>query len=54
MFPAVTCAIPGGKTPQQVEQNVAAGELPPLDEATMRAVQAVYNEQIRPQVHALW
>jgi aryl-alcohol dehydrogenase-like predicted oxidoreductase len=54
MFPAVTCAIPGGKTPQQVEQNVAAGDLPPLDEATMRAVQAVYDEQIRPQVHALW
>jgi aryl-alcohol dehydrogenase-like predicted oxidoreductase len=54
MFPAVTCAIPGGKTPQQVEQNVAAGELLPLDEATMRAVQAVYDEQIRPQVHALW
>jgi aryl-alcohol dehydrogenase-like predicted oxidoreductase len=24
MFPAVTCAIPGGKTPQQVEENVAA------------------------------
>ena len=54
MFPEVSCAIPGGKSPQQVEQNVAAAGLPPLDDATMAAVQAVYDRHIRPLVHHLW
>ena len=30
MHPAVSCAIPGGKSPSQVEDNVAAAEMPPL------------------------
>src|SRR5688572_1202665 len=32
MFPAVTCAIPGGKRPSQVEENVGAVDLPALSE----------------------
>ncbi len=54
MFPAVTCAIPGAKNPQQAEQNAAAADLQPLDDATMRAVQAIYDRDIRPLVHDLW
>jgi aryl-alcohol dehydrogenase-like predicted oxidoreductase len=54
MFPEVTCAIPGAKNAAQVEQNVAAGELPPLSDATMRAASDVYDRLIRPQVHHLW
>jgi aryl-alcohol dehydrogenase-like predicted oxidoreductase len=54
MFDAVTCAIPGGKNPAQVAQNVAAAELPPLDVSTMAAVEEVYNRRIRPLVHHLW
>lgn len=54
MFPEVSCAIPGGKNPQQVEQNVAAADLPPLSDATMRAVQDVYDRLIRSAVHGQW
>ncbi|HMQ34039.1 MAG TPA: aldo/keto reductase [Chloroflexaceae bacterium] len=54
MFEAVSCAIPGGKNPAQVEQNVAAAGLPPLDDGTMAAVEGVYDRHIRPLVHHLW
>ena len=32
MFDAVTCAIPGGKRPEQVADNCAASDLPPLSD----------------------
>jgi aryl-alcohol dehydrogenase-like predicted oxidoreductase len=54
MFPEMTSAIPGGKTPQQVEENVNAAALPPLSPATMSGVKAVYNAHIRPDVHYRW
>jgi aryl-alcohol dehydrogenase-like predicted oxidoreductase len=54
MFDAVTCAIPGAKTPEQARQNAAAASLPPLSVETMAEVQAVYDERIRPAVHASW
>ncbi len=54
MFDAVSCAIPGAKTPQQARDNAAAADLPPLSPATMAAVRAVYDERIRPLVHASW
>jgi aryl-alcohol dehydrogenase-like predicted oxidoreductase len=54
LFDAVTCAIPGGKNPAQVEQNVAAAALPPLDAGTIAAVEDVYNRRIRPLVHHAW
>ncbi|MBX3426556.1 MAG: aldo/keto reductase [Pirellulales bacterium] len=54
MNPAVTCAIPGGKNPIQVDDNVAAADLPPLDDRVMAAVERLYDERIKPQVHHLW
>jgi len=54
MFDAVTCAIPGAKRPDQVADNCAAADLPPLPEETMRAVSAIYNERIRAGVHQRW
>ncbi len=54
MHPGVTCAIPGAKRPEQVDENVAAADLPPLDEATMAAVRAVYEARLRPLVHQRW
>jgi len=54
MFPAVSCAIPGAKTPAQARQNAEAAALPPLDEKTMSAVRALYDEKIRPLVHGSW
>jgi aryl-alcohol dehydrogenase-like predicted oxidoreductase len=54
MDPAVTCAIPGGKRPAQVEENLAAADLPPLDEALMVALQRIYDELVRAEVHQRW
>ncbi|MCU1260883.1 MAG: aldo/keto reductase, partial [Bryobacterales bacterium] len=54
MSPAVTCAIPGGKRPSQVADNCAASDLPPLTDKAMAAVKKIYDERIRPLVHARW
>ena len=54
MFEAVSCAIPGARTPQQARDNAAAADLPPLAPATMAAVRAVYDERVRPLVHPSW
>jgi aryl-alcohol dehydrogenase-like predicted oxidoreductase len=54
MFPAVTCAIPGAKRPAQVEENVAAADLPVLTPETMKKIRALYDERIRPLVHHYW
>ena len=52
MFDAVTCAIPGAKHVEQVEQNVNAASLAPLDSKTMKGVQSVYERWVKPQIHA--
>lgn len=54
MFDAVSCAIPGGKTPAQVEDNVRAADLPPLSEATMTKVREIYDRHIRELVQHYW
>lgn len=54
MFPAVTCAIPGAKRPDQVAENVRAADLPPLSDETMAAIDAIYDQQVRPYVHHHW
>ena len=54
LFDAVTCAIPGARNEQQARDNARAASVPPLDERTMEAVRAVYDDHIRPHVHASW
>ena len=54
MNPAVTCAIPGGKRPAQVGENVAAADLPPLPAETMAKISALYEARVRPLVHHYW
>lgn len=54
MFDAVTCAIPGAKTPEQARANAAAADMAPLPPETMQAVQRVYDDTVRPLVHASW
>ncbi len=54
MFPPVTCAIPGAKRPSQVDENVAAADLPPLTPVTMAKIRALYEEKVRPRVHHYW
>ena len=54
MFDAVTCAIPGAKTPEQARANAAAPDLPDLDERTMQAIRHVYDHQIKQLVAESW
>ncbi len=54
MFEAVTCAIPGAKTPGQVLENVRAADLPPLTQETMAAIDRLYHDRIQAMVHHYW
>ena len=54
MHPAVSCAIPGGKNPSQVEDNVAAVEMPPLPDEIMQRAQEIYDSHVRDEVHHRW
>ncbi len=54
MFEAVSCAIPGAKSPAQAEENALAAELPALPEATMEAVEEIYRREIKESVHGYW
>lgn len=52
--PGVSVVIPGARNAEQAHANAAAADLEPLDQDTHKAVQAVYDELIRPQVHDRW
>ena len=54
MQEAVTCAIPGGRRPAQVDENMRAADLPALPEATMQAVARIYEQHAKAQVHHRW
>ena len=54
MFDAVTCAIPGAKTPTQAEENFGAADFPALSKKTMSDVKKIYDERIRESVHHNW
>jgi aryl-alcohol dehydrogenase-like predicted oxidoreductase len=54
MFDAVTCAIPGAKRPSQVAENVAAADLPEISADTMRKIDELYKDKIKPLVHQYW
>lgn len=54
MFDAVTCAIPGARTPDQARANSTAADLPPLDPRTMGAVRQIYDRRIAQYVQRLW
>lgn len=53
-FPEVSCAIPGGKRPDQVADNVAASDMGPLDHDRLVAAREVYDRTIRRHVHDRW
>ena len=54
MFDAVSCAIPGGKRPEQVAENCRASDLAPLTAEVMAAVRRIYDQKIRASVHQRW
>jgi aryl-alcohol dehydrogenase-like predicted oxidoreductase len=54
MFDAVTCAIPGGKRPEQVTDNCRASDVAPFSAETMAAVKSIYDGKIRGLVQGRW
>ncbi len=54
MHPAVSCAIPGAKRTDQVDDNLAAADMPPLSDEVMDRIRRIYDRSIRPEVHHLW
>ncbi|MGG1947524.1 aldo/keto reductase [Trinickia sp. NRRL B-1857] len=54
MNDAVTTVIPGAKNREQAQANAAASDLPPLTDATMTALRALYLGKIAPFVHHAW
>jgi aryl-alcohol dehydrogenase-like predicted oxidoreductase len=54
MFEGVTCAIPGARTERQARENAAAASLPPVPPELLAAVKRIYDERVRPTVHASW
>ena len=54
MHEAVSCVIPGARRPSQAEDNIAAANLPPLQDETMAKVREIYDRLIKDQVHHLW
>ncbi len=54
MHDAVSCTIPGAKTPEQVEENCSACAMPRLSRGVMRQVREVYDTLIKDAVHQRW
>lgn len=54
MFDGVTCAIPGGKRPEQIAENCRSSDLPPLTDEAMTGVGRTYSEKVSPLVHGRW
>ncbi|KQV92071.1 aldo/keto reductase [Pelomonas sp. Root1237] len=54
MNEAITTAIPGGRTPAQVDENVSAADLDALPAPLMQSLADLYQRRIAPQVHGLW
>ena len=54
MYDAVSCAIPGGKRPDQVSENCRTSDLPPLSSEAMAGVRRIYESKIEAAVHQRW
>lgn len=52
--PGVSVVIPGARSPEQARANAGAADVPPLDAATLSALEAIYDRRIRGHVHDRW
>jgi aryl-alcohol dehydrogenase-like predicted oxidoreductase len=52
--PGVSVVIPGARNAEQATANTAAAQVPPLPDDTLRAIEQVYDDQIREHVHDRW
>ncbi|WEX77846.1 aldo/keto reductase [Sinorhizobium numidicum] len=51
---SVSVVIPGARNEAQARSNAAASALPPIDDATMAAIAALYERLIKVHVHQRW
>ena len=54
MRPEVTCAIPGARCVDQVEDNCASADVAEIPQEALAAVQSLYEKHIRAHVHQYW
>jgi aryl-alcohol dehydrogenase-like predicted oxidoreductase len=52
--PGVTTVIPGARTVDQARANAAAGQLAPLGERFLAAVERLYDDRLRSAIHPRW
>jgi len=52
--PGVTTVIPGARSTGQARQNAEAASLPPLPQAKLGAIEALYDKYFRARVHDRW
>jgi aryl-alcohol dehydrogenase-like predicted oxidoreductase len=52
--PGVTTVIPGARSTSQAEQNAEAANLPPLPQASLDAIEGLYDTYFRATVHDRW
>lgn len=52
--PGVSTVIPGARDAEQARGNADAARIPSLDDWTLDRFREIYDERIRPHVHARW
>lgn len=53
-FPEVSCIIPGASKIAHLASNLSVFDLPDFTEAQKEAIQQIYQQQIKAEVHHLW
>jgi aryl-alcohol dehydrogenase-like predicted oxidoreductase len=54
MHRQVGTVIPGASSIEQVEQNIRAGQLPPLSPHQMQEAVRIYDTYLRELIHPQW
>ncbi len=52
--PGVSVVIPGARTPEQARANAVAGTIDPLPQASLDALERIYDDRVRQHVHTRW
>lgn len=53
-FNEISCIIPGASKASHVESNISVFDLPQLTPEKISAMNAIYEQYIKPEVHQLW
>jgi aryl-alcohol dehydrogenase-like predicted oxidoreductase len=53
-FNQISCIIPGASKDSHVVSNLSVYDLPQLSSEKIEAMNAIYTQLIKPQVHQLW